>query len=74
MNKQKNVKKLQLKVTACQMTEKDTNEKIDFLKYQLVIDDAVIGIGANDKFKELLKYLVGANNLEIGQTIVVEVK
>ena len=61
------------------MEEKDLNnnatgKKIEFIKYSLLIDGVQIGIGANDKFKELLKYLVGATNLEVGQSVVVEVK
>ena len=75
----KKVNELKLVATMQSMEEKDSNnnatgKKIEFVKYSLLIDGVQIGIGANDKFKELLKYLVGATNLEVGQSVVVEVK
>lgn len=75
----KKVNELKLVATMQSMEEKDSNnnatgKKIEFVKYSLVIDGVQIGIGANDKFKELLKYLVGATDLEVGQSVVVEVK
>lgn len=74
----KNVKELKLLATKCEMDEKvndvATGRKIEFVKYTLVLDGTKIGIGANDKFKELLKYLVGADDLEINQTVSVEIK
>lgn len=75
----KKVNELKLVATMQSMEEKDSNnnatgKKIEFVKYSLIIDGVQIGIGANDKFKELLKYLVGATNLELGQSVVVEVK
>lgn len=80
--KNQNVKKvteLKLVATMQSMEEKDKNDNatgrtIEFIKYSLVIDGVQIGIGVNDKFKELLKYLVGATNLQVGESVVVEVK
>lgn len=73
-SKTKIVKNLQLKATACELVDENTQKKVEFIKYQLILDDAVIGIGANDKFKELLKYLTGANSLQVGESIVLGVK
>lgn len=80
--KNQNVKKVtELKLVASMqsMEEKDKNDnatgrQIEFIKYSLILDGVQIGIGANDKFKELLKYLVGATNLQVGESIVVECK
>lgn len=66
----KKINKLELVATAQQMEDKDTHQVISFIKYELVLDGTRIGIGANDKFKELLKYLVGANDLSTGQSVV----
>lgn len=74
----KNVKELKLLATKCEMDEKvndvSTGRKIEFIKYTLVLDGTQIGIGANDKFKELLKYLVGASDLNVNDSVSVEVK
>ena len=68
--KLKKINKLELIATAQEMEDKETKQKISFIKYELVLDGTHIGIGANDKFKELLKYLVGATDLTTGQSIV----
>lgn len=75
----KKINDLKLMATMCDMEEKDKNDnptgrKIEFIKYSLILDGTQIGIGANDKFKELLKYLVGASDLQVGQSVIVEVK
>lgn len=67
----KKINKLELVATAQEMEDKETKQKISFIKYELVLDGTRIGIGANDKFKELLKYLVGASELELNQSVVV---
>lgn len=67
----KKINKLELVATAQEMEDKETKNKISFIKYEIVLDGTRIGIGANDKFKELLKYLVGATDLTTGQSIVV---
>lgn len=66
----KKINKLELVATAQEMEDKETKQKISFIKYELVLDGTKIGIGANDKFKELLKYLVGASDLSTGQSVV----
>ena len=67
----KKINKLELVATAQEMEDKETKQKISFIKYEIVLDGTRIGIGANDKFKELLKYLVGASDLELNQSVVV---
>lgn len=67
----KKINKLELVATAQVMEDKETKNQISFIKYELVLDGTRIGIGANDKFKELLKYLVGASDLTTGHSIVV---
>lgn len=72
--KTKKVNSLKLRATACEMVDEKTNQKVEFIRYQLVIDNVTIGIGANDKFKELLKYLTDANSLSVGESVTIEVK